>query len=103
MSASLPTAFQGLATGPLVQPAEPFIVSFDQQGSAFDLLSSGSELITGWPDMRLCCCTHVVELVEGNFLELIGVAPFAPTGNYASALGRREARANPICAVTDGL
>ncbi len=55
-------------------------------GKSMTLATLFHELITSWPDMRLCCCTHVVELVEGNFLELIGIAPFAPTGIYASAL-----------------
>lgn len=50
------------------------------------------ELITGWPDMRLCCTTHVVELVEANFKEFIGIAPFAPVGVYASSLGMRDRR-----------
>jgi len=67
-------------------------------GKSMTLATLFHELITGWPDMRLCCCTHVVELVEGNFLELIGIAPFAPTGIYASALGRREARAQILFA-----
>jgi DNA repair protein RadD len=57
-----------------------------------------NELITGWPDMRIMSIVHVVELVEGNFKELLGVNPFAPAGIFAASLGRRDAAAQIIFA-----
>lgn len=67
-------------------------------GKSLTLATLFHELITGWPDMRLLCCTHVFELVEGNYLELLGIYPFAPAGVYAAALGRRDARSQIIFA-----
>lgn len=57
-----------------------------------------NDLITGWPDIRVMSIVHVVELVEGNFKELLGVNPFAPAGIFAASLGRRDARAQVIFA-----
>jgi DNA repair protein RadD len=51
------------------------------------------EMIVGYPDLRILNCTHVIELVEGNYKELIGVWPFAPAGIYASSMGRRDRNA----------
>lgn len=31
-------------------------------------------LIEGWPDMRVMVVTHVAELIEQNYLELLGLA-----------------------------
>lgn len=52
-----------------------------------------AHLIRDYPDMRIVNATHVVELVEGNFKEMVEYSPFAPVGIYASSLGRRDARA----------
>lgn len=56
------------------------------------------ELVKGWPDMRIMSITHVVELVEGNFKELLNVNPFAPAGLFAASLGRRDGRAQIVFA-----
>lgn len=55
-------------------------------------------LVTGWPDMRVMVATHVAELIEQNFLELVGIWPFAPAGIYSAGLGRRDAHAQIIFA-----
>ncbi len=39
------------------------------------------------------CATHVIELVEGNYKELLNIFPFAPAGIYAASLNQRNARA----------
>lgn len=54
------------------------------------------ELIHGWPDMRIMCVTHVAELIEQGYLELLGMWPFAPAGIYSAGLGRRDANAKII-------
>ncbi|MGY6251524.1 DEAD/DEAH box helicase, partial [Bosea thiooxidans] len=54
------------------------------------------ELRAGWGDMRLMSVTHVQEIVEANYKEFVGVDPFAPAGIYASALGRRDTRAQML-------
>lgn len=49
-----------------------------------------TSLVRQYSDMRICNTTHVVELVEGNFRELIEHDPFSPAGIYAASLGRRD-------------
>lgn len=56
------------------------------------------QLIEGWPDMRVMVVTHVAELIEQNYLELLGVWPFAPAGIFSAGLGRRDARSQIIFA-----
>ncbi len=80
------------------EPGHPLLDMATGTGKSMTLSTLFHELITGWPDMRLCCVTHVVELVESNFKELLGIAPFAPAGLYAAALGSREARAQILFA-----
>lgn len=55
-------------------------------------------LVEGWPDLRVCCATHVAELIEQNYLELLGAWPFAPAGIYSAGLGRRDAKAQILFA-----
>lgn len=43
-------------------------------------------------DVRILMLTHVQELVEQNFKELIGLWPDAPAGIYSAGLKRREIR-----------
>ncbi len=59
-------------------------------GKSITLGTLTQEMIVKYPDMRVGIVTHVVELVEGNFLELLGIYPFAPAGILAAALGRRD-------------
>lgn len=49
-------------------------------------------LVKEYPDMRVLNTTHVVELVEGNWLELLGIWPTAPVGVAAASLERRDLR-----------
>lgn len=55
-------------------------------------------LLEGWPDLRIMVATHVAELIEQNYLELMGVWPFAPAGIFSAGLGRRDARSQIIFA-----
>ncbi|QFT69661.1 type I restriction enzyme EcoKI subunit R [Labrenzia sp. THAF35] len=55
-------------------------------------------LLDGWPDMRIMVVTHVMELIEQNYLELVGFWPMAPAGIYSAGLGRRDSRAQVIFA-----
>lgn len=50
-------------------------------------------LLGGWPDMRILVATHVAELIEQNYRELLGIWPFAPAGIYSAGLGRRDSQA----------
>lgn len=49
-------------------------------------------LCADYTDMRLLCVTHVQELIEQNYLELLRIWPFAPAGIYSAGLGRRDTR-----------
>lgn len=48
------------------------------------------ELFEGFDDMRILNVTHVAELVDQNYRELIGMWDWAPAGVYSAGLGRRE-------------
>lgn len=47
------------------------------------------ELLTDYPLMRICVVTHVKELIEQNFKELMGIWPTAPAGIYSAGVGRQ--------------
>lgn len=53
-------------------------------------------LCEGWPDMRILVVTHVAELIEQSYLELLGMWPFAPAGIYSAGLGRRDRHAQVL-------
>ena len=55
-------------------------------------------LVEGWPDMRIMVVTHVAELIEQSYLELVGLWPFCPAGIFSAGLGRRDARSQIIFA-----
>lgn len=50
----------------------------------------------GWPDMRTIVATHVAELIDQSYLELLGMWPFAPAGIYSAGLGRRDRNARVL-------
>lgn len=54
------------------------------------------EIVENYPDMRILVCTHVRELIQSNFMELLGIWPFAPAGIFSAGLGRRDARAQIV-------
>lgn len=55
-------------------------------------------LITDYPDLRIISVTHVKELIEQNYLELLNIWPFAPAGIYSAGLGQRESQRQIIFA-----
>jgi DNA repair protein RadD len=77
-------------------PGHPLVVAATGTGKSIMQASSTCELLDGWSDMRIMNTTHVVELVEGNFKELIGLRPFAPAGIGASSLGRQDYHAQVL-------
>ncbi len=56
------------------------------------------DLVEGWPDMRIMVVTHVAELIEQNFMELVGIWPFAPAGIFSAGLNRRDSHSQIIFA-----
>lgn len=79
-------------------PGNPLIDMATGTGKSMTMATLTKEMLAGWPDMRVMCVTHVVELIEGNYKELDGIYPFAPSGIYAAALNRRDARAQILFA-----
>lgn len=67
-------------------------------GKSLLMASLVKRLVEGWPDMRILVATHVAELIEQNYLELLGIWPFAPAGIFSAGLGRRDARSQIIFA-----
>lgn len=47
-------------------------------------------VIETWPHQRVLCLTHVRELIEQNFKELVGLWPEAPAGINSASVGRRD-------------
>lgn len=80
------------------EAGNPLVVKATGTGKSLTMASLTKRLLAGWPDMRICVITHVAELIEQNFLELVGIWPLAPAGIYSAGLGRRDAHAQIIFA-----
>lgn len=80
------------------EPGSPLIDLATGLGKSLVTAELIRRLIEGWPDMRIIVATHVAELIEQSFLELIGMWPQAPAGIFSAGLGRRDARAQVIFA-----
>ena len=74
----------------------PLVVLPTGAGKSLVLATFIRELLESWPDMRILCVTHVKELLEQNYAELLGIWPFAPAGLFSAGLGRRDAHAQII-------
>jgi DNA repair protein RadD len=79
-------------------PGHPLVDMATGVGKSITQATLAMDLIKGWPDMRVMSATHVVELIEANFKELIGIWPFAPAGICAASLGQRDFRSQIIFA-----
>lgn len=55
-------------------------------------------LLDGWPDLRIMVATHVAELIEQNYIELLTYWNAAPAGIYSAGIGRRDAHSRVIFA-----
>lgn len=80
------------------QPGNPLVDLATGCGKSLLMASLIKRLVEGWPDMRILIATHVAELIEQNYLELLGIWPFAPAGIYSAGLGRKDARSQIIFA-----
>ena len=82
--ASLYTFFHGNPTG------HPCLVAPTGSGKSLIQAEFIKGVIEQWPTQRVLCLTHVRELVEQNYQEMIGQWPDAPAGIDCAALKRRE-------------
>lgn len=78
------------------KPGSPLIVLPTGAGKSLVIGTLIKRLVTEYPDMRILNVTHVKELIAGNFMELMGIWPFAPAGIFSAGLGRRDANAQII-------
>lgn len=65
-------------------------------GKALVIATIIEELLAQYPDMRIVNVTHSASLVEQNYREFLGIAPFSPAGIYSASLGRRDAKAQVL-------
>lgn len=79
-----------------VTPGNPLVVAATGTGKSILQASLTCDILDGWSDLRIMNTTHVVELVSGNFEELVGLRPFAPAGICASSLGRQDYHAQVL-------
>lgn len=56
------------------------------------------EAIEQWPETRILVVTHVKELIQQSFLELIGLWKEAPAGIYSASLNKRQIHAQILFA-----
>lgn len=80
------------------EAGNPLIDLATGTGKSMVMATVIKDLVEGWPDMRIMVVTHVAELIEQNFLELLGIWPFAPAGIYSAGLNRRDSHSQIIFA-----
>lgn len=68
----------------------PLIVLPTGTGKSLVNATLTKELIDEFAGLRVCCVTHVKELIEQSYMELVGIWPFAPAGIYSAGLNRRD-------------
>lgn len=78
------------------EAGHPLIDMATGTGKSITMATLTTELVQGWPELRVLNVAHREELVEGNFGELVNVWSFAPAGIYAASLGRRDRHAQII-------
>lgn len=67
-------------------------------GKALVIAKLIEELLQQYPDMRIVNLTHSKTLVQQNFMEFVGLSPFAPAGLYSAGLGRKDRHAQVLFA-----
>lgn len=77
------------------EPGNPLVVMATGTGKTPSFCTVIKTLVEDW-DMRVMCVTHVAELIEQGYKELVGMWPFAPAGIFSAGLGRRDARSQVI-------
>lgn len=61
-------------------------------GKSLVLAELCRSLLDQCPQIRICCVTHVKELIAQNYQELVKIWPTAPAGIYSASLGKRDTR-----------
>lgn len=70
----------------------PLIVLATGTGKSFVQARLARQFVEDYDGFRILSITHVKELIEQNYLELLNEWPFAPAGIYSAGLGRRDSQ-----------
>ena len=70
----------------------PLVVEATGLGKSLNIAMFIWHMLSMYPGLRIMQLTHVKELVEGNYRELLGMWPTAPAGVYAAGLGSKDTR-----------
>lgn len=73
--------------------SNPLLVVPTGGGKSLIIGKGMEEMFEAEPQTRIVQVTHVKELIEQNYAELLGIWPWAPAGIYSASLNRREAQA----------
>ena len=76
----------------------PLIVMPTGSGKSFVMAAFIREVIERWSDQRILVLTHVKELIQQNYVELVDHWTMAPAGIYSAGLNRRDANKQIIFA-----
>lgn len=71
------------------EPGNPLIDLATGCGKSLVMADVTQKLAGQW-GLRVLIATHVAELIEQNYLELLGIWPFAPAGILSAGVGRRQ-------------
>lgn len=74
-------------------PRNPLVVEATGLGKSLSIAMIIRMLLYYYPQTRIIQATHVKELVQGNYQELIDFWPTAPAGVFSAGLGERNLRA----------
>lgn len=77
------------------EPGHPLVVMATGAGKTPSFCTVIKRLVEDW-NMRVMCVTHVAELIEQGYKELVGMWAFAPAGIFSAGLGRRESHSQVI-------
>lgn len=84
-------------------PKYPLVVEATGLGKSLNIAMLIWHLLSVYPGLRIMQLCHVKELVEGNYLELLGMWPTAPAGIYASGLNRADTRSQVTFAMINSV
>lgn len=68
----------------------PLVVMATGTGKSLVQASMAQTLIADYSGLRVVSITHVQELIEQNYKELLNIWPWAPAGMYSAGLGARD-------------
>ena len=74
----------------------PLVVLATGTGKSFVQARLAKYFVEQYDGFRILSITHVKELIEQNYLELLEEWPFAPAGIYSAGLGRRDTQSQII-------